>query len=142
MEWADDDQVAEIAVRHGVPFLDGGLGPFTSRTLDDDGLEAGVAVTPTPPPGPDIEAALDLLDALESVSEIDVDETELREIGEQLEQYHERLAERLQAGPARMHSPATTTPRSGWTKSRPRVPKRCVTHPSRPRCVARVNAWR
>lgn len=78
-------------------FLDGVIGELLTRSLDDDGLETGVFVTPAHPPGSDVEAALKLLDALESIYGLDVDETELRELGDQLRQYHEQLAERMQA---------------------------------------------
>ena len=76
-------------------FLDGVLGEFLQRSLDDDALETGVYVTPTHPPGPDVEAALKLLDALERIYGVDVDETELRELGEELKQYYEQLAQRM-----------------------------------------------
>lgn len=78
-------------------FLDGVVGELVSRSLDADAPETGVFITPTHPPGPDIEAALKLLDAVETLYDLDVDETELRELGEELKQYYEQLNERMQA---------------------------------------------
>lgn len=76
-------------------FLDGVVGEVVTRSLDAAAPGAGVFVTPTHPPGPDIEAALRLLDALERIYAFEVDETELRELGEQMQQYYEQLAERM-----------------------------------------------
>lgn len=75
-------------------FLDGVVGELVTRSLDDAAPETGVFITPTHPPGPDVDASLKLLDALESIYGFDVDETELRELGEQLRQYYEQLAAR------------------------------------------------
>ena len=52
-------------------------------------------VTPTHPPGPDIEAALKFIMALEDVYDISVDESELRELGDRFEEYYEQLEERM-----------------------------------------------
>lgn len=49
----------------------------------------------THPPGPDIEASLKLLAALETIYGFDIDESELRQLGEQLKEYYEQLAERM-----------------------------------------------
>jgi uncharacterized protein len=78
-------------------FLDGVVGEMVTRGLDETGLATGVFITPTHPPGPDVDAALRLLDALESLYGFEIDETELRQLGEQLEQYYEQLAERMAA---------------------------------------------
>lgn len=78
-------------------FLDGVVGELVVRSLDDAAPETGVFVTPTHPPGPDVDAALKLLDALEAICGFDVDETELREFGEQLKQYYEGMADRMAA---------------------------------------------
>lgn len=85
---------------HDVPplkggFLDGVVGELVTQSLDDPDLSAGVFVTPAHPPGPDVDAALRLLDTLEAVYGFEVDETELRELGAQLQAYHEQLAERM-----------------------------------------------
>ncbi|MFB6073866.1 MAG: proteasome assembly chaperone family protein [Haloarculaceae archaeon] len=78
-------------------FLDGVVGELVTRSLEEPTLDTGVFVTPTHPPGPDVDAALKLLDAVQSIYDLDVDETELRELGEQLKQYYEQLAERVAA---------------------------------------------
>lgn len=77
--------------------LDGVAGELVIRALDDDTLEVGVYVTPTHPPGPDIDAALLLIDALEDRYDFDVDEAELRQLSEQLRQYYTGLADRMDA---------------------------------------------
>jgi len=76
-------------------FLDGVVGELVTQSLDDPDLSTGVFVTPAHPPGPDIDAALRLLDTLEAVYGFEVDETELRELGAQLQAYYEQLAERM-----------------------------------------------
>lgn len=78
-------------------FLDGVVGELATRSLDDEAPDTGVFVTPTHPPGPDIEATLRLLDAAERLYAFDVDETELRQLGEEMRQYYEQLAERMAA---------------------------------------------
>lgn len=78
-------------------FLDGVVGELVTHRLGETAPEAGVFVTPAHPPGPDIDATLLLLDALESIYAFDVDETELRQVGEQMKQYYEQLAERMTA---------------------------------------------
>jgi uncharacterized protein len=78
-------------------FFDGVIGELLVRTLDGDGPATGVLVTPTHPPGPDLDAALRLLDALEPVCGIEVDEAELRDRAEEMERYFSDLAERMQA---------------------------------------------
>lgn len=76
-------------------FLDGVVGEVVTRNLDDTAPSTGVFITPTHPPGPDVDAALKLLDAIETIYGFDVDETELRQLGEQLKQYYEQLADRM-----------------------------------------------
>lgn len=76
-------------------FLDGVVGELVTRSLGEAAPDTGVFVTPTHPPGPDIDATLLLLDALENIYAFDVDETELRQLGEQMRQYYEQLAERM-----------------------------------------------
>lgn len=76
-------------------FLDGVPGEILTRSLEAAAPDSGVLVTPTHPPGPDVEAALRLLDALEAVYGFDVDGTELRELGAQLQEYHAQLADRM-----------------------------------------------
>ncbi|WP_254272534.1 proteasome assembly chaperone family protein [Haloarcula marina] len=80
-------------------FLDGVVGELITRSLENEGAgpDIGVFVTPTHSPGPDIDAALRLLDVLTDVYGFTVDETELRELGEQFSEYYEQLAERMAA---------------------------------------------
>lgn len=78
-------------------FFDGVIGELLVRALDGEGPATGVLVTPTHMPGPDLDAAVRLLDALEPVCGIEVDETDLRERAEEMERYFADLAERMQA---------------------------------------------
>ena len=77
--------------------LDGAAGELVTRGLDDDALEVGVYVTPTHPPGPDVEASLRLIDALERHYDVDVDEAELQALSEKLRRYYTELADRMEA---------------------------------------------
>ncbi|MBP1954498.1 uncharacterized protein J2752_001410 [Halarchaeum rubridurum] len=76
-------------------FLDGVAGELVTRGLDGDAPDVGVYVTPTHPPGPDVDASLRLLTALETVHDFDVDESELEALNEQLREYYGKLAERV-----------------------------------------------
>lgn len=76
--------------------LDGTAGELVTRALDDDELEVGVYVTPTHPPGPDVNAALILIDALEARYDFEVDEAELEQLSDQLRQYYTELADRME----------------------------------------------
>lgn len=76
-------------------FLDGVVGELVTRSLDDAAPDTGVFITPTHPPGPDVDAALKLLATVETIYGLAVDETELREFGDQIRQYYEGLAERM-----------------------------------------------
>jgi len=76
-------------------FLDGVAGELVTRSLDDAAPEVGVYITPTHPPGPDVDASLRLLTALETVYGFDVDESELEALSEQLREYYGKLAERV-----------------------------------------------
>jgi uncharacterized protein len=77
-------------------FLDGLVGELVTRSLEATAPRTGVLLTPTHTPGPDLEAAIRLLDALEPVYGLDVDETELRDRATRMAQYYEDLAERMQ----------------------------------------------
>lgn len=76
--------------------LDGTAGELITRNLDVDALPVGVFITPTHPPGPDVDAALLLIEALEGLYGLDVDEGELRQLSEQLKQYYTELADRME----------------------------------------------
>lgn len=77
-------------------FLDGVVGEIVTRSLDADSPPVGVYITPTHPPGPDVEAAILLLDAIQGVYGFSVDQEELRQLGEEMKQYYASLAERMQ----------------------------------------------
>ncbi|WP_254839744.1 proteasome assembly chaperone family protein [Natronomonas marina] len=78
-------------------FFDGVIGELLIRSLDGEAPPTGALITPTHLPGPDFDAAIRLLDTLEPVYGIEVDEAELQERAEQMEQYYEELAQRMQA---------------------------------------------
>jgi uncharacterized protein len=77
-------------------FFDGMAGELMTRALDGDVPPVGALVTPTHPPGPDLDSALRFLDALETLYDIAVDETELRERAEELRKYYQSLVDRMQ----------------------------------------------
>lgn len=77
-------------------FLDGAIGEVVARNLEGAGPPTGVYVTPTHPPGPDLDAALLFLDALQRTHGIEVDREELERLSEDTKRYYAELAERLQ----------------------------------------------
>jgi uncharacterized protein len=89
-----DDEEAIPPLAGG--FFDGVVAELVSRSLDGDLPPTGVLITPTHLPGPDLDAALRLLDGAETVYGIDVDETELQRRSEEVHEYYEELAQRLQ----------------------------------------------
>ncbi len=78
-------------------FFDGVISELLVRGLEGEAPSVGVLVTPTHPPGPDLDAALRFLDALETIYGLEVDETELRERAAETKRYYEELAQRMQA---------------------------------------------
>jgi uncharacterized protein len=78
-------------------FFDGLVGELLVRAMDGRMPPTGVLITPTHLPGPDLNAAVRLLDALEPVYGLAVDESELRQRAEEMERYYTELNERLQA---------------------------------------------
>jgi len=76
-------------------FLDGVAGELVARDIDGTMPPVGVYVTPTHPPGPDIDAAFGFLDAIERVYGIDVDRAELERRAEEIKQHYANLAERM-----------------------------------------------
>lgn len=78
-------------------FLDGVAGELMTRGLEDAFPPVGVFVTPTHPPGPDIDAALRFLDVLQAVYDLSVDRTELAQLAGEVQQYYAELADRIQA---------------------------------------------
>lgn len=77
-------------------FFDGVVGELVLRSLDDGAPPVGVFVTPSHPPGPDFEAALLLLEAIQEVYDVSVDEQELRETIDQMKQYFANLADQME----------------------------------------------
>lgn len=78
-------------------FFDGVVGELMTRSMEATAPPVGALVTPAHPPGPDLEGALLLLDALEHVYGFEVDETELRHRSDELRRYYQELADRMQA---------------------------------------------
>jgi len=77
-------------------YLDGPVGELLSRSLEGLAPPTGVYVTPTHPPGPDLDAALLFLQTLQTTHGIDVDVTELRELSDERKRYYADLAERME----------------------------------------------
>ncbi|MFB6166347.1 MAG: proteasome assembly chaperone family protein [Haloarculaceae archaeon] len=78
-------------------FLDGVAGELVLRGLEADGVPVGTFVTPSHPPGPDLQAALLLLDGLQRTYGLAVDRAELERQAEELRQYYTELSERMQS---------------------------------------------
>jgi uncharacterized protein len=68
-----------------------------TRALDGDAPPVGALVTPTHPPGPDLDGALRFLEALETLCDLSVDETDRRGRTEEMRTYDQKLAERMQS---------------------------------------------
>jgi uncharacterized protein len=77
-------------------FLDGVVGELMTAGLEDD-TAVGALVTPTHPPGPDLDAALRFLEALEALYDLDVDPTGLRERADEQRRYFAELANRVES---------------------------------------------
>ena len=80
----------------GGGLLDGVVGEIVTRSLEDSAPPVGVYVTPTHLPGPDIDAAILLLDAVQEIYGFTVDEKELKHRSEELKRYYTELADRMQ----------------------------------------------
>lgn len=78
-------------------FLDGVPGELLVRSMDGELPPTGVLVTPTHPPGPDLDASILFLDAFRSLYDVPVDPSELRKRSDELKQYYAELADRMQA---------------------------------------------
>jgi uncharacterized protein len=76
-------------------FFDGVVGESLLRGLDPDQPAVGTFVTPSHPPGPDLEAALRLLDAIQRVYDLEVAEEALAAQIERMRAYYDELAERM-----------------------------------------------
>lgn len=77
-------------------FFDGVVGELVTRGLEASAPPVGVLVTPAHPPGPDLEGALLMLDAVETLYGVDVDGDELRMRAEELRRHYQELADRMQ----------------------------------------------
>jgi uncharacterized protein len=78
-------------------FLDGVPGEFLHQGLDRADLSVGALVTPAHPPGPDMEAAIRLLEVVDGLYALDLDLGELEEAAEQTRKHFEELGERMRA---------------------------------------------
>lgn len=78
-------------------FLDGLAGEIANRSVGGTAPPAGVLVTPSHPPGPDLSAALLFVEALNEVHDLSIDTGELEELSSELKRHYEELAERLEA---------------------------------------------
>ena len=78
-------------------FLDGVAGELVSAGMDGTIPPTGVYVTPTHPPGPDIDAAVRFLDSIERAYGVDVDRDELERRSEEIKEYYAGLADRMAA---------------------------------------------
>lgn len=78
-------------------FFDGIVGELITLGLENERPAVGSLVTPAHYPGPDLDGALRLLDAVETVYGIDVDERELKEGSEKMKQQYQELVQRMQA---------------------------------------------
>jgi len=74
--------------------LDGLAGELLTAALEDRLPPAAALVTPAHPPGPDVDAAILLLDALDVVYGFGVDSDRLTELSERIKGYYAELAER------------------------------------------------
>lgn len=77
--------------------LDGIAGEVLLRGQDGDLPPMAVVVTPAHLPGPDVEAALSLLDGISSLHGLSIDDTELHERSDRLREYYQGVADRMQA---------------------------------------------
>ncbi|WP_153952261.1 proteasome assembly chaperone family protein [Halosegnis longus] len=78
-------------------YFDGLLGELLTAGLDEPEPAVGALVTPAHPPGPDIDAAVRLVEAAETAYGVGVETTELRNRSAAQRQYYEALAERMAA---------------------------------------------
>ncbi|WP_435143527.1 proteasome assembly chaperone family protein [Halobaculum sp. P14] len=90
--FGDDSPVPPM----GAGFLDGTNGSLVSRGMDSP-MGVCVYVTPVHDQVPDVEATIRLLDSLESVYGLGVDTAPLRSFADQVQQYYQNLAERLES---------------------------------------------
>ena len=90
--------------------LDGVVGELMARSLEDEAPPLAAYLTPTHPPGPDLEAALRYLNLLRTVYDLEIDDDQLRERAAELQRYYAELADRMasleaQEGPGNQNFP-------------------------------------
>ncbi|MFC7080424.1 proteasome assembly chaperone family protein [Halorussus caseinilyticus] len=78
----------------GKGFLDGMNAELVARGMESD-LRTAVLVTPVHAQAPDVEAAIRLLDAVQSIYDLEIDTGPLEEFATEVQGYYEDLAERL-----------------------------------------------
>lgn len=78
-------------------FVDGAVSELLLHGLEATDLDVGVLVTPVHLPGPDLQSALLLREALQTVYGVDFGETALEEQAEAMQQAYSELADRLAA---------------------------------------------
>lgn len=77
-------------------FFDGVVGELVTRGLDESAPPIGVLVTPAHFPGPDFDGALRLINGVEAIYDVEIDEDELKERSEEMKNYYQEFAERMQ----------------------------------------------
>lgn len=93
-----DRHLAETEVRSlAGGFLDGLAGELMSRSVSGSAPPVGALVTPSHPPGPDLEATLLFVEALESILGVEVDTGELKQLSAEVRKRYEEMAKRLEA---------------------------------------------
>lgn len=80
----------------GTGFLDG-INAALMECGMDSSLRVGVYVTPVHMQVPDAQAAIRLIDSLESVYNLNIDTTDLMDFASDIEQYYAQLSERVQS---------------------------------------------
>lgn len=78
-------------------YFDGVVAELVSHGLAPDAPPVGALVTPGHPPGPDLEGAVRLIEAFETVFDVPVDEEALRSRSAEMKAYYQGLAERMQS---------------------------------------------
>lgn len=81
----------------GGGMLHGPAGELISKALEGTAPPTGVYLTPTHPPGPDVDAAIRFLGALEETHGVDVDVSELHRLSEDVNRYYAEMAQRMSA---------------------------------------------
>jgi len=79
----------------GNGFLDGVNASLLARGMDTD-FRTGIFLTPVHAQAPDVDAALRLIDGFEAVYGLDVDSGPLEAFAQEVQQYYQELANRLE----------------------------------------------